>query len=244
MIHCLTDLFPLQFLGFNGVCPIGVGWYLSVLLFVSFVFYPILLKYKDKYVLYFAPIITLLTLGYICYTSGSICVNAEWNGYVFLGMLRGIGVMNLGFICYCLTEKLKKKDFSVLKNSLLTFVECFGYLSAVLYAFFYEIYDSTSFYILALLAVSVIISFSNKSYLQKVFNPKICSFLGGWSFSIYITHFYITRKVDVWFWESSVIQKFVICWIIILIVSLYVHIIGTMISKLISRKQVKKQIKL
>ena len=178
VIHTLTDLFPLQFLGFNGSFPTGVAWYLSVLLFLSFVFFPILVKYKDKFIPYFAPIIMFGTYGYICYVSnGTICSITVWTGVTVLGMLRGVGDMILGFIAYYFTKKLDGVERSVSQKVWITVAECFCYISVIVFVFFYGQADSMDFYIILLLFIAISISFSKQSYLGKIFNAKICGFL-------------------------------------------------------------------
>lgn len=87
-------------------------WYISVLLFVSIIFYFIVSRHKDLFCNLLLPVIIVLVYRYFYHYCDSINV-AEYEGILMNGFyLRGIGAMACGCLIYCLIQKLSKYTFT------------------------------------------------------------------------------------------------------------------------------------
>lgn len=85
-----SELLSLQMLGFPTFNAARSTWYLSALMFASFLIYPLLCKYGEACGKYVAPLCALFLYGLIMKNTGFLGTLYEWYGVVFTGMLRGI----------------------------------------------------------------------------------------------------------------------------------------------------------
>lgn len=87
----------------------GPAWYIAAMLFGMFILYPIAKKYKQKFGLYIAPILSLFLYGWVtnyCGKSG-ISVIKQWLNGINGGLARALAGLCLGAFIYFVSEKIK-----------------------------------------------------------------------------------------------------------------------------------------
>lgn len=194
LLYTVTDMLGLQMAGYDGFFATGVSWYISVLIIVSFIIYPVLCKKREIYTKYFAPIIVCLLLGYICKTSGSLDAPGDWIGVVYKGVIRGFADISAGGIAYELKLLIDKKENY--NRYLFATWELIGIVITLGYSIFHKNIDSHDFFIIPLLVLSISILFSNKSCLEKIFQKVKWPHVAELSFCIYLNHFYIAVNIS------------------------------------------------
>ena len=185
LLYSVPELLNLQMLGFPTFVSIYISWFLSALMFASFLIYPLLCKCRELLSKYIAPLFSVALYGFIMQQNGGLGNPGKWYGITFSGMLLGVAGIFWG-AAYELKlhfDRLEDED-----RPLLGTFEIFGYVCFLYYGIFVSIENSADFLLLLPLLLSVSISFSNKSVLNKRFSHPAFSFMGALSFSIYLSH--------------------------------------------------------
>lgn len=228
MLYTITEFLGLQMFGFVGFIATGVSWYISVLLIISFLVYPILCKNRLKYTKYIAPLISCFILGYLACTSGNLSNPGEWLGFTFKGMLRGLADISIGCISYELKNQLDKTENY--DRNILASVEVFGVVVPILFGIFHKRVDSHDFFIIPLLAISISIIFSNKSFLSKVFKAKVFNSLGIFSLSIYLNHYYVKENISKIVPNASRSELLFMFFVIVFSLSIINYVVGNFLA--------------
>lgn len=198
LINSVFELFFLRMGGLLGVSSNGNTWYISAMLLSMLILFLMLLKNKDIYLYIIAPLISIFFLGYLCMEKGSVGVDGQWTGIVRAGMLRSTGEIALGSICYFICAEVKKICFTDKMKCFLTAVEVMLYVYVIIDTYTNKT-STLDFVLIVLLAIAIIISFSGHSKLTQVFNKSLFTWLGKFSFSIYLGHGFWRTNVGVLF---------------------------------------------
>ncbi len=233
LLFSLSDIYGLQMLGYPFFAATGVAWYLSVLFFVSFLIYPILVRKRELFTLYVGPVSAIFILGYIAHTSGTLLDPGAWWGWTFKGMLRGYADIAIGCSAYEISRYYNSIENK--NGKLYGALEVAGYVITICYAVFHKDSDRHDFLIIPLIMLAVSISFSNKSVLSHVFCHPVFSRLGIFSLSIYLNHYYVaelfTRGA---FSEATTSIRLMICGGMILGLSFLNYLLGKQLAKRIN----------
>lgn len=236
IIYSINELFLLQMLGFQGFWATGVAWYLSALFFASFVIFPIILKNKSLFVYYIAPLIIVGIYGYFACVDSTINNPGQWNGFIYKGLLRGLAGLSLGCISYELINKITKNEWNRRIKIVLTATEIIGYLFTIMFIVLYKQWDSMDFFITILIFISVTISFSNRSYLSKIFSHEIFNKLGIFSMSLYLNHYFVAANISRIFVGKTQIELMRIYIIIVFGLALLNSLLGSLLTKKVKRR--------
>ena len=170
----------------------GATWYLSAMLIGLIIIYPLVRRYTDIMVRIVLPLLTLFILGYF-FRQGAMGGSMTWYGFVYKGTLRGFCGISLGVICYHAFSPLKNKQLTLFSGILVTFMTM-GIVVTFLYYMNAMEKSQRSYLALFCLVFAIGLIFSNKGHGQKIFNNRLCYFLGKFSLPLYLSHyFYATR---------------------------------------------------
>ena len=181
----------------------GPTWYLSAMLLAMAIIYPIMLKFKENFFYYIAPMgfIFLLGITYQNYDNFDQMV-ITWNGYFNSGLLRGLMGILGGAMVYQFVQYLQKKEYTLFMRVLFTVVECVMYLFVFLYMGFKE-GSKHDWVIIIFFIVGVTISLANVSLSTNIIKGKVFEWLGELSFSLYLGHVYyrdvFTAESYIWY---------------------------------------------
>lgn len=171
---------------FHASMPNVVLWYLSAMFIAMLILYPILRKNINTFTHIIAPIIFLLSIGYISCTYGHLDVWGQWTGFTTTGLIRALGEISLGCCCYAICQKITNIQFGLIGKIILTAIASGGVLIVVLKAF--GNIDTFSIIALLLLAISVTIIFSNKGLVTPVINKINLTKLADISMVLFLCH--------------------------------------------------------
>lgn len=182
LINSVWELFCGQMFGLWGYLSTGVEWYLSAMFAAMWILFPLYLKKRDTFSYIIAPLLMLFALGWVSFTYGNLTDGTGlWSGFVFKGMVRGLAEVAAGVICYEIVKKMSKINWTKLGHIVLTLIEIVCYALSSLYMLFH-LPSSQDTIIFLLLMVAVSITFSEQSYVFKLFkDPKwlYCSSFSG-----------------------------------------------------------------
>ena len=227
--YCLL-FFPMRAVKTDSV--FGITWYIIVLIEIETIMFPILLKYKEKLLYYFCPLIILLLGGYIFINHYSL---AEPWGLSILsrwGFLRGFFDLNIGIFLYVLINKMKKIKYTKFSRILLTLFEFAGYLSTFYIVNLPNSHDRFDFFMIIVLSICVSISFSEQSYLNSLFNNKFIYYLQKISLPMYINQFLIIEVLKEILFRKGVTISYGINVLVVTVIAIFVGMIELKLIKL------------
>lgn len=195
LVKALPNLFLIQEIGLYGKNLFIVEWYLSMMLIGMWIIFPILLKKYYTFSRVLAPLIGLLLIGIMSRQTGYLAGANEWmfGDTVNKRLLRSIAELCLGVFAFEVVRYLKKLNFTKKDQMVLTVLEICTYCITLLYCVS-RLNKKYQAYIVFILLVAVILSFSEVTYGNRLFNNRIIYFLGKLSLPIYLCQD-ITRVV-------------------------------------------------
>lgn len=187
------DLFLLQIFGFPVSSVVGTLWYLSAMMGAFMVIVPLILKYQSFFTNIGAPLICLIGYGTIAFKYGHMSPIMEpvFDGFIHIGLIRAIADISLGYLLYFISTKIMATNFTILGLWLLTLIEIASYLFIIYCMVIIKQRGNIDFIIILFLALSIAISFSQKSLIFPYFQKTIFNKLGLLSLNIFLNHFYI-----------------------------------------------------
>ncbi len=244
-----TGFFKLLATSFSDVLLIGMTglrikavngaiWYLSSMLLCMAILYPLLRKFGDTALNILIPVGSLVLLGWFCGSGDSPRNPTSWIGWTYRGNLRALAELGIGVCLYPIVEKVKKLDFTILGRIMLTIAEYACYAAVILYMYFEKATRMDYFFIL-LLALGLMISFSQKGIDAVVFSGRF-SWLGRYSFSVYLSHHFYSTTLNDFFPKLSDKRLLVLYYGLSLGTALVVMVLSDLIRKHGSKLKLKQ----
>lgn len=204
----LPELFQLGIFGYE-LSINSSWWYISAMIFSMALLFPIAIKYKDDYCKYIAPLIIVFTIGFI--KMNNIIINDPVNISYFLrnGFYQALVFIPIGNVVYSITKSIKNTKINM---NILSGIEIFLYIVLILNMHYYFM---NRFLFVVLLALNIALTFSNRTFLSKIFKHSFWKKLGEYGFYIYLCNisirtFMIREYLNKGFTYSELFIKFVI----------------------------------
>lgn len=192
LTRILKAPFDLFFMYSSGISTAGINgtwWYISAMLFVEWLLFPII-RYKEKvYAYYLAPLGIFLISGYMSFKFGSISTG-DFSGFIKTDNLRALLGIMMGTMMFYGVEKIRKYRLKKKILCVCNVIAVLGYGLVFLVAYnntgsVHEYTDGNlGFSMPLILTLSVGITCLNSFTKWK----KICKWLGKMSTCIYFTH--------------------------------------------------------
>ena len=195
----IFNIFLFDMSGLSGYTINGPTWYLSAMLIIFFVEFPIIYINKKNYSKYIAPIITIFGLGYIYKSFGSLNIFLTgWNGFFYNGLIRALVDINLGIIIYEISESLRPKinGYGKTKKIILELIHISLYLFIGYFVLFYKDEGEIDYFAYVVIVVALLISFS-ETILSNLFDKKIVNYLERISLPIFINQFFFLDLLNI-----------------------------------------------
>ena len=227
----IWEILMLQTLGFEFSTT--VVWYVSALLIASVIIYLLSYCFKD----YFLPVIffgAFVILAFLCQKNQQL---SSMNNLLIVsdGLLRGLAELSLGCILF---KIIKAFPNSLNKFRKFLFVPKYLSLAIILY-FMTKDAGVKDFSCLIFIVFFISMLFLDESPIHKVFNNKLCYFLGDISYDFYLNQIVVIYFARVF--PSELLQKYpIITFVVFVIVDLILSLITKRISKAIISKVTKK----
>lgn len=186
IIKSLPDLLMIKNSGIRLPSYNGPTWYISSMLLNMLVLYPLIRKFKDSF--YIIALATMLfILGGFWQTYGTLSNLEDWNGWILKGTIRGTAGLCAGCLCYKAGMALGKNKWTAFGKTILMTIEWACYIATIILCCKYPS-SRMDYLIFFLFMIGVTITWSNTSFDEILFRPRIFSWLGSFSFSLYLSH--------------------------------------------------------
>lgn len=185
IVKVIPNFLLIQRSGLDVKDILGVEWYISEMLIAMLILYPICKKYYDRFTRTVAPVISILIIGYLIKTTGTLGGSTAWSVLVSKTLLRAIAEICAGVFVFEVTRNINKLNFSEKDKCFLTFLEVASYV--MIFAFIlWDFPESLSGTFFIFVCVAVCLSFSDVTYGKNLFNKKFVCFLGTLSLPLYL----------------------------------------------------------
>lgn len=170
----------------------GIVWYLSSMFIGISIIYPFVRRHYTEYCKLIAPILSMLILGILIHTYGTLNVPAEYLfGIINTGNLRSIAFISLGCFVYEQAVSLNEKKLSKKKVIVFTLLEIVCYVLILLHMHLYtsdnSIFDEQA---VILMVIGLTISLSDISIIGSLLKEnRIAIWLGKYSGALFFGHF-------------------------------------------------------
>ncbi|MDO4493039.1 MAG: acyltransferase family protein [Clostridia bacterium] len=173
----------------------GVVWYLSSMLMCMAVLYPMVRKWPGMMMQVVVPLSVLLVFGRLCGNGMGTHGPRDWLGWTFKGNLRAYGEIGLGMCLYDPVQKLRSLEFSRFGRVTISLAEHAIYIGILLFCFFCG-QSRRDFVFLSVLAVAVALSFTGKGADARLFDNRVCTALGRFSFPLFLSHRFLPESLQ------------------------------------------------
>lgn len=222
VVNHLPEFFLLQSFGLSNFCGYynSPTWYLSAMLLVMYLLYPLLLKYY-KEISYISFPLSLAIIGSLIQYNGGIGVTtlstSEW---LLLGDFRIMADMIMGISVYNVYALLSRIHFAF-KMKIVGLIFSVLLYMYVFYFVWRDFDPKAGGVMLLILAVGILLSFTFGNFTWKGRGCEILNWLGEFSFPLYLNHRYWCWYINgvhqewsseqkIWFyWMASFISAFI-----------------------------------
>lgn len=220
-LKSLGDVLLIKSTGLNLGSVNGLVWYISSMLLVMAILYPLIKKRKDMMLYVVLPVGALLALGYLCQEAGTLRKPDQWLGMFTRGLPRAFAEISIGAVCYPVVQKLMRLPLSKLGKWLCTLTEWIIYLSLIWIMGNVNSSKRDYFYIL-FLAVAIVITFSGQTIDSKWYNNKFCYWLGKFSLYVYLSHAAWCKQIGTLMPEGASVKQQVVTYVAVSICTAFI----------------------
>ncbi|MCC8063654.1 MAG: acyltransferase [Clostridiales bacterium] len=237
------SLFLLHRTGLTTDSVIAGEWYISAMLLVMALYYPLCKKYYLTFTHLVAPFAGVMILGYMYLTVGKLSGADLVNGITYHSNYRALAEIAIGLTCYEVSLVLAQKKFTKGQRLLISCLEGGGYLATLLYicSDFNVEYETIAFF---LLCVSVTLSFSQKGLLgeSRLFQNRFCCFLGAISMPVYLCQNIGRRIANLWFSDVRPRNRLIGVFVFTLALGVGTYLVWNWIQKQPNRNKIVKRL--
>lgn len=226
------EVFALHGIGLNDgwVYVNNSSWYISIMLISGLIIYHCLLKWKDTFCNFIAPLIIIVSFSNLYRTMHGIGACVETTGvYTNLPLMRGLADMCLGILAARLTNYLKT---NIKRLDLIRPIGFCGFGFVILCSLKYG--NSTADFLYAMiLTVSVGIAFLPSD--NRLFQSKPMQYWSGITMSMYFVHdafrtFIFPTYLGI---PDSLKQKFIYLFLYLIVVTIFAALFDAAVKWLI-----------
>lgn len=230
LVDSIPNLLLIQMSGISLANPNHVEWYISCMLIAMAILYPICRRYYTAFTHYFAPLGSLLILGYLFYTTGALTGVNVWTGLCFKSVLRALCEIALGTTAYELSRFLAAKPLTNGQKTCLTAAEAFLLFCAICYSVmtFPKKYE---FYLLAVMVLLVTLSLSKVTWLSRLAQNPVSIFLGKLSLPIYLSQVAGIRLTEYFFAQHTQGEQLVAAFVLTILLALVTMLLAAPLGK-------------
>lgn len=197
-----NDFWELTLVKMSGLFTHGINgamWYLSAMLLVMAVLYPLLRKYEDVMTHIICPLAALFLYGWLCQEYGHPRDPVVWTGLCYKGILRTAAGLCAGVVSRKAAERCRRRaprGLTAAGNVLAALFQLAGLFLAVRYMMLGKPSEEDYFFMFLLLLV-IVVTFAGWG-MERICRKAgpAADFLGKWSLPLYLGHLYYAQHIN------------------------------------------------
>lgn len=254
-----NNILSLLFLGNIGVTKAygnlgGFVWHVSVLFWVSFLYFYLLKYFERKNINLFSAISIWFSYVFMIQArNGNISnILKTYNNIFVVGLLRGLGGMGIGYFIASIykdnEDKIENMEFNKITTFFITLLEVFLFSWSVYYLIIHKMSYRNNIIFILFFIILFILFLIKKGLFTKLLDNNLSVILGRYSYSIYITHFFVLNMLRTFFWKKYIniiiihpLLNVVMTMLLVLISSILVyHLVEKPSAEYLRRKWIEK----
>lgn len=157
-------------------------WYFCVLVWGGGLLYYLISRYTEISTHLIIPVISLLTLTYLCNQGDSLEIFTIKGAFLYIPFMRGIAEMGIGILlCLFVHSRYNKMNHSVC-------LDCFAIAALVLTFYLFDASENYDKYVFLTFPLIIFAGMQSRSFLHVLFGYKIWLKLGGVTWEMYLIH--------------------------------------------------------
>lgn len=178
----IYEMFLLQDIGlFNNGGFNPPTWYFSVLIWGGALLYYLLNKWTELSTHLFIPIISLISLAFLCNQGNSLEVYNNYGG-IHLSLMRGIAEMGVGILLCVFAHS----QYNKIRNS--KWIDYFAIVAFIMTFYLFDAEENYDKYVFLTFPIIIFAGMQKKGFLNTIFRRKIWLKLGGITYDMYLIH--------------------------------------------------------
>ena len=253
-----NNILSLLFLGNIGVTKahgnLGIVWYVSVLFWVSFLYFYLLKYFERKNINLFSAISIWFSYVFMIQARGGNISHhiKTYNNIFVVGLLRGLGGMGIGYFIGLIykenKDKIENMKFNKATTFFITLLEVFLFSWSVYYLIIHKMSYKNNIIFILFFNILFILFLIKKGLFTKLLDNNLSVILGRYSYSIYITHSFVLNMLRTFFWKKYIniiivhpLLNVVMTMLLVLILSILVyHLVEKPSAEYLRRKWIEK----
>ncbi|MDD6194964.1 MAG: acyltransferase family protein [Lachnospiraceae bacterium] len=237
MLQSASSFGMLQSLGLGEAIALPFAWYISALLMVSMILFPLAYRYKDTFFKVIAPLIVIGGYAYLMHKNGKILVlqsETDWNGITYDSTIRALAGVSLGMLCYHLCGKLKAYQGKMTRFgvAILSMVELAAFAFPICYMRSFLRGEAQPFVVLCF-AIATTLAFSELGISTRIFSGRIFNFLGEFSYAIYLSQWVAIYVCKVRWGMVSAPRFFLEFFVTLFVASAVIYLLAKLLVKVV-----------
>lgn len=167
----------------------GPVWYLSTMLLCTALYYPILRIAPEWLKKIGIPIVSMCLLGWMIKEYSSIFGPEIWTGITFRGNIRGFAEIGIGATTYFVVQELQHIHFSKISKIAFMMFKWTGLIMIIRWICVGSTNKLLPLYFI-ILVFSLIIVFSQQAFDSRIYQNRVCYYIGQISMPLYLCHYY------------------------------------------------------
>lgn len=235
VIKSLPELLLIKNCGIRFASYNGPTWYISAMLLNMLVLYPLIRRFKDSFYI-IALALMLFILGSFFQNYGTFSDLENWNGWILKGTVRGTAGLCAGCLCYKAGTVLGRNKWTAFAKAMFMIIEWGCYITTIILCCKYSS-SPVDYLIFLLFMIGITITYSNVSFDELLFRPRIFCWLGSFSFSLYLSHSSWREFTSNIYPQEWGFRQRLICYIVVAVWSgLFVHYLSVFLRALKAEK--------
>lgn len=234
-------LFQINMAGFRGYQVLGPTWYLSAMILTMLILYPLLLRFRKDFNLAIAPIIGIFSYGYLFLKVGNLAtIEPLDNGFIYTGLIRGVGGISLGCICYECAKTLSQQSPNKRAGSVLAFLELLAFGLAILLQRTRTNFRP-DFLFVCLAAIGITAAFCKQNALCHALHGNY-SWIGRFSLSFYLADAVARSLILHYMPNATREQRLAPVIVLVILLAVMIQVLGNFVKQLAG--EISKRIKI
>ncbi len=192
-------------------------WYVQSMVIAFVILYPLARKFPEFSRRLLFPFVALLLLGWMMITDVNLRNPSHWYAFGYKSNVRAIAELCLGGVCYTAVEKLKAYRLTALCRTLLAAAKWFCWLAVLRYLT--DPVTKFDAYYLLLMCMAIILTFSRQCVDTRLYQNRLCLFLGRLSLPIYVGHIYYAHWLNELLGEGVTRKQLFIIYVLCVVVT-------------------------
>lgn len=190
-----ASFWELIFLQISGLKCTGLvnypAWYISAMLIAGYFLYCLLEFFNNKFVRFGIPFVLLFVYAFFSKNAGNMDV---WGGAQIYNLsdavVRAFAAMSIGVLCFEGAQALQTRKVGTSLKIILTMLELLCFIIVLVKGTLIG-HSQNDFYLIALLGIGIMLSFSELTATSQICKAGIFAYLGKISYPMFLNQLFI-----------------------------------------------------